>query len=328
MPSTRLLFAPVLLLTVAGCSGDTPQPAEIPPLEDAPKIALVMKSLANEFFQTMKQGAEEHAEKHPGEFELIINGIRNETDLAAQAALVEEMIAAEVDAIVIAPADSKALIPVLSDAAAAGIKIVNIDNRLDAAAVAEVGLSIPFVGPDNRAAAESVAKVAAETLSPGDEVAILEGNPQSFNGQQRAAGFREAAEQEGLSIVDSQSADWEMDRANTIAAAMLNTHPGLKAIFAANDSMALGVLAAARAAGRDDLLIVGFDAVSAAREAVERGEILATADQHGDRLAVYGIEFALDMLENPIIAGNDRVTPVDVIRQPSSGASSDVDDAP
>src|SRR3954470_9610834 len=75
-------------------------------ITEKPKIALVMKSLANEFFSTMAQGAEKHQQAHAADYDLLANGIKNETDLAQQVSLVEQMIAQGVNAIVIAPADS------------------------------------------------------------------------------------------------------------------------------------------------------------------------------------------------------------------------------
>ena len=77
--------------------------------EDKPKVALVMKSLANEFFRTMEDGAKAYQKENPAQFELIANGIKDETDTSAQIRIVEQMIVAKVDALVIAPADSKAV---------------------------------------------------------------------------------------------------------------------------------------------------------------------------------------------------------------------------
>ncbi len=95
---------------------------------------------------------------------------------------------------------------------------------------------------------------------------------------------------------------------------MLNAHPNLKAILAANDSMALGALAAVKAANKSDqVLVVGFDNISAARQAIDEGKMLATADQHGDQLAVFGIEFALKLLMDKNLKVEDRETPVDLI---------------
>ena len=115
---------------LSGCQRETPAPGG-PPQTARPKLALVMKSLANEFFSTMADGARRYHEEHAAEFDLIVNGIKDERDLARQVGLVEEMVAKQVDAIVIAPADSKALVSACKRAMAAGIVVVNIDNKLD-----------------------------------------------------------------------------------------------------------------------------------------------------------------------------------------------------
>lgn len=285
-----------------------------------PRVALIMKSLANEFFATMAEGARAHQRAHASDYELLINGIKDERDLQRQAALVEEMVAQGVDAIVIAPADSKALVPVLKRAQDRGVVVVNIDNRLDAEVCASLGARIPFVGPDNRAGARRVAEAVAARLTPGDKVLILEGIRTSFNGQQRRLGFEDAVRAANLVIADSQSAEWEMNIANRITAAMLTTHPDARAILAANDNMALGALAAVRAAGRTgQVLIAGFDNIGAVREAIRAGEIVATADQHADQLAVFGIEHALKILRGETVP-DDHETPVDLITAENVGS--------
>ena len=69
----------------------------------------------------------------------------------------------------------------------------------------------------------------AKRLKPGDEVVVLEGIRTAFNGQQRQLGFEDAMKAAGVTIVDSQTAQWEMDQANRIASAMLGEHPQIKA---------------------------------------------------------------------------------------------------
>ncbi len=326
MFSVRLkCFCFLSLLVFAGCGTSenetqTEQSSAGSETVEKPRVALIMKSLANEFFSTMAAGAESHQKERAADYELIINGIKDERDLSRQVALVEEMVAAAVDAIVIAPADSKALVPALRRAKDAGVVVVNIDNRLDAEVLQQEEVAIPFVGPDNKAGAKKVGAHLATTLQKGDKVAVLEGIRTSFNGTQRRLGFEEAMADAGISIVDSQSAEWEMSIANTIAAAMLSEHPEIKAILAANDSMALGAIAAVKAADRtDDVQIVGFDNISAVQQAIRDGAILATADQHGDQLAVFGIEAALKLLANPNATAEDVETPVDLITAESLG---------
>ncbi|MDH4072085.1 MAG: sugar ABC transporter substrate-binding protein [Gammaproteobacteria bacterium] len=309
--SIRVLLAGLLSACLVACS-----PAD-PPDDDSdggrPVIALVMKSLANEFFVTMADGARAHQAEQVDRYELIVNGIRNETDLAQQVALIDQMIAARVDAIVVAPADSKAMVPALARAAGAGIVVVNIDNRLDGDVLAEYGLAIPFVGPDNYAGAEAVGRFLAGRIDKGDEVAILEGVPTAFNSRQRTAGFRNAMEEAGAIIVAQQSAQWDQTAAVTVTAGILVQHPALSAILAANDNMALGAVAAIAQAGKTgQIAVVGFDNISAVRELIRSGRVLATADQHADLLAVYGIEYALEALASGAVP-DDRATPVDLV---------------
>ncbi|MBS0447931.1 MAG: sugar ABC transporter substrate-binding protein [Proteobacteria bacterium] len=266
---------------------------------DAPRVALVMKSLANEFFQTMEDGAKQHQKAHAAEYTLIANGIKDETDTAAQIKIVQQMVVEHVNAIVIAPADSKALVPVLKDAADKGIIVVNIDNKLDDAALKEKGLVVPFVGPDNRKGAKLVGDYLAKQLKAGDKVGILEGVSTTFNAQQRTAGFQDAMKAVGANVVGVQSGQWEMDKANTVASAMLREHPDLKALLCGNDNMALGAVAAVKTAGKTgQVKVVGYDNISAIKPMLADGRVLATADQFAAKQAVFGIETALKALKD------------------------------
>ena len=272
-----------------------------------------MKSLANEFFLTMENGARKHQEAHPGDYDLITEGIKDELDVNRQVQLVEQMIGQSVTAIVIAPADSKALVPVCKRAMDAGITVVNIDNKFDDAVLADKQVRIPFVGPDNRKGARACAEYLCKQLQPGDPVAIIEGVPSAYNGIQRKLGFEDALQATGMKIVASQVGDWEISKANQVVSAMITEHPELKAILCANDSMALGAVAALRAAGKAGAIkVIGYDGISAVREMIAKGDILATIEQHADQLAVFGIEYALEMIKTKQPPA-DRETPVDLI---------------
>ena len=280
-----------------------------------PKVALIMKSLGNEFFATMAAGAEQHQAEHADEYELVVNGIKDETDLSRQVALVEEMVASGVDAIVIAPADSKALVPVLRKAKAAGVVVINIDNRLDQEVLAAEDVSIPFVGPDNKLGAKKVAQYLAQRLESGDAVAVVEGSRTSFNGTQRRLGFEEAMNEAGMRIVDSQSAQWEMSRANNLTSTVLSEHPEIKAILAANDSMAMGALAAIKSSGRCwRSLIIGFDNISAIQRGDQRGQ--STGDRRPARGSIGGVMASstpCSCLDDAHAVLEDLETPVDLV---------------
>lgn len=267
--------------------------------DGAPKVALVMKSLANEFFQTMEEGAKAHQKANAADYTLIANGIKDETDTTAQIKIIQQMIVEKVDAIVLAPADSKALVPVVKEAVEKGVLVVNIDNKLDDGALKEKGLVVPFVGPDNRKGAKLVGDYLAKQLKAGDKVGILEGVSTTFNAQQRTAGFQDAMKEVGATVVGVQSGQWEMEKGNKVASAMLREHPDMKALLCGNDNMALGAVAAVKTAGKaDKVKVVGYDNINAVKPLLKSGKMLATADQYAAKQAVFGIETALKAIKN------------------------------
>jgi ribose transport system substrate-binding protein len=311
---STLPFLRSLSVSLLACACLTGAPAFA---ADKPQVALVMKSLANEFFLTMENGAKDYQKQHASEFDLISNGIKDESDTAAQIRIVEQMINAKVDALVIAPADSKALVSVLKKASDAGIKVVNIDNQLDPDVLKGKGLEVPFVGPDNRAGARKVGEYLATRLKAGDEVGIIEGVPTTTNAQQRSAGFKDAMGNAGMKVVSVQSGNWEIDKGNAVATAMLNEYPDIKALLAGNDSMALGAVSAVRAAGKTGkVLVVGYDNIKAIAPMLKDGRVLATADQYAAKQAVFGIEEALRRVKGEKGEGGGNVqTPVDLVTQ-------------
>ncbi|RQR66069.1 sugar ABC transporter substrate-binding protein [Burkholderia sp. Bp9126] len=307
----RFLTATIAAVAFAAVPGAHAQPS------GKPKVALVMKSLANEFFLTMETGAKEYQKHNAAQFDLVTNGIKDETDTANQIRIVEQMIVSKVDAIVLAPADSKALVPVVKKAVDAGITVVNIDNRLDPDVLKSKHLNVPFVGPDNRKGALKVGDFLAKKLKAGDQVGIVEGVSTTTNAQQRTAGFQDAMKAGGMKVVSVQSGEWEIDKGNAVAAAMLNEYPNLKALLCGNDNMAIGAVSAVRAAGKQGkVYVVGYDNINAIKPMLKDGRVLATADQYAAKQAVFGIDTALKAIaEHRRQADMSGVveTPVDLV---------------
>lgn len=317
----KLPFAARLLAVAMLTASAVTLPLSSAYADDAkkPTVALVMKSLANEFFLTMEDGAKEYQKQHSADFDLISNGIKNESDTAAQIDIVNQMIVKKVDALVIAPADSKALASVIKKAMDAGIKVVNIDNQLDADVLKSKNIEVPFVGPNNRKGAKLVGDYLAKQLTAGDQVGIIEGVPTTTNAQQRTAGFKDAMDAAQMKIVSTQSGNWEIDKGNAVASAMLNEYPNLKALLAGNDSMALGAVSAVRAAGKaGKVQVVGYDNINAIKPMLKDGRVLATADQFAARQAVFGIDTALKMVKGEKLEIKDGVieTPVELVTKP------------
>jgi len=274
------------------------------------QVALIMKSLANEFFKTMEDGAKAHQKNHSDTYNLDCNGIKDEQDVNRQIEIVNQMIAKNVDAIVIAPADSRALIPVCKKAMSRGIVVINIDNKFDAEVLKQEDVQISFVGPNNRKGARLAGDYLAQNLNRGAKVAILEGRPGAFNGIQRKLGFEDAMEAAEIEVVTSQSAYWEQKNAYDIATQIYAKHGSeLKAMLCANDNMALGAVQALKG---KDVQIIGFDNISAIQTLIKAGQVLCTVDQHADRIAVNGIEYALEILKTGV-KPDDRETAVNLI---------------
>ena len=168
-----------------------------------PKVGLVMKSLANEFFQQMQAGAEAYAAENADVFDFEAVGMKDERDFAAQVSAVENYITQQFDVIVIAPADSKAMVEPIARALEAGIKVINIDVALDQQAMADAGLDLAFFGPDNRAGAKMAGDSLGQALGEGGKVVILEGNPEADNAVQRKLGFDDSVAEYKLDLLES-----------------------------------------------------------------------------------------------------------------------------
>src|SRR6266404_8564446 len=277
-----------------------------------PVIGLVMKSLANEFFKDMEEGAIKHVQER-GDLTLVPVGMHSETDIDTQISAIENFITQKVDAIVVAPADSRALVPPLARAIKAGIIVINIDVALDEAAKKQAGVDLAFVGPDNRAGAKMSGDVLAKALGSGGKVVIIEGNPGADNAQQRKRGFDDSVKEGKLDLLDCRTAHWETEEANTVFTNMLTAHPDVQGVMAANDSMALGVVKAIDAAGKSGKIqVVGFDNIPAIQKMVKDGKVLATIDQFGPEMAANCIKTGFRMKKGDHLKGWIK-TPVKLV---------------
>src|ERR1700745_2778974 len=268
-----------------------------------PVIGLVMKSLANEFFKDMEEGAVKHA-KERGDLTLVPVGMHSETDIDTQISAIENFITQKVDAIVVAPADSRALVPPLARAIKAGIVVINIDVALDEAAKKQAGVDLAFVGPDNRAGAKMAGDVLAKALGAEGKVVIIEGNPGADNAQQRKRGFDDAVQEGKLNLLESRTAHWETEEANSVFSNILTAHPDVQGVMAANDSMALGVFKAIAPSGKSGKIkVVGFDNIAAVQPLLKDGKLVATVDQFGSQMAANGIDYAMKALKGEKLEG-------------------------
>jgi ribose transport system substrate-binding protein len=273
-----------------------------------PTVALVLKTLNNPFFIEMEAGARAAADSLGIEF--LVQAPDREIDVEKQMQIVENLLQTDVDALLLTPSGSREIVPAVVKANQAGIPVVVVDTRVDAAALAAAGGRVEtFIGSDNVDGGRIAGQFVARALNGQGRVAVVEGIPGHETGDSRLQGFREAiAEHPGIEIVASQTANWERDQAFNVTQNILQSHSDLDAIFAANDVMALGAVEAVAAAGRTgDILVVGFDAQDEAQAAIREGRMAASIAQHPREMGRLAMVSAWRLLQGEAVPAEQPV---------------------
>jgi ribose transport system substrate-binding protein len=289
--SRYLAVAAVLL---AGCG----RPAAERSLAARPSVALVVKTLNNPYFIDLQRGAEEAA--RAAGVELIVQAAEREIDVERQMQIIENLIQRHVDVLVVAPSGSREIVPVIVKANRAGIPVIIVDTRVDAAELRAAGGRIAtFIGSDNYEGGRIAGQFLVERMAGRARIAVLEGIPGHETGDARLRGFRDALEgHAGMTIVVSQPANWERDQGYNVFQNIMQAHPDVNALFAASDLMALGALEAIAAAGKTGrITVVGFDALDEARQAVKKGTMAGTVAQNPAKMGMAGVEWAARVLK-------------------------------
>jgi ribose transport system substrate-binding protein len=235
-------------------------------------IGVSLLTRTHPFYQELEAGLREAAAANG--YELLITA--GEFDVAKQKDQLQDFIVKRVNAIIVSPSDSRSIGTAIKAANDAGIPVFTADI----ACLAEGIRIVSHVASDNVAGGKLAAQALTEALGGQGEVAIID-HPEVESVIQRVRGFEEEiATHPGVEIVAKLSGHGVKDQAFRTAEDILQAHPNLKAIFGINDDSALGALAAVEKAGKlGQVLIVGFDAVPEAREAIEAGKIYADVVQ-------------------------------------------------
>ena len=199
---------------------------------------------------------------------------------AKQVADVESMIAQKVDLIVLAPREEKPLIPAVMKAKRAGIPVILIDRNVDQN-VAKAGRDyVTFIGSDFVDQGRRAADWLVKATNGKATIVELEGTTGSSPANDRKKGFDdEIKKHPGMKIVASQSGDFARDRGRQVMQTLLQAHPDVTAVYAHNDEMAIGAIAALEAAGKkpgQDVTVVSIDGTADALKAIADGTMGAT----------------------------------------------------
>ena len=288
--------AAILLVSLWGCRRNQP------PGTTGPTIALALKTLNNPYYIDMQKGAE-LAARTLG-VNLIVQAPEREVDVEKQMQIIENLIQRKVDAICLAPCGSREIVPGIVKANRARIPVLIVDTRVDAASLARAGGRVAtFIGSDNFEGGRLAGAYLLEALGQKGKVAILEGIPGHETSDERTRGFRQAiSSAPAIEIVAFQTANWERDQGFNVFQNILQSHPQVQALFACNDMMALGAIEAIAAAGKAGrIIVVGFDAVTDARQAIRNGTMAASVAQHPDVTGKLVIENACRVLKGQSI---------------------------
>ncbi len=260
-------------------------------------VALVVKALDSEWWQRVKAGAEEAARAHPG-VRLAVLAPEREINIDQQVGILEDQITRHVAALAVAPAGVSEVVPVLDRAKAAGIPVVIMDTD-----IAWPG-KLSYVGADNRHAGRLAGDYIVERLGGKGKVAVIRGILGVATHEDRLAGFRNAlAAAPGVECVSVQPANSERAMGMSVMENLLTTYPGLNAVFATNDQMALGAVEAIAARNlTGKIAVVGVDATREAVHAIESGRLAADVAMHPEALGNKAVAAAIDAAEGKPVA--------------------------
>ncbi len=232
-------------------------------------VYVIAASRENAYFDAIYKFAEERATELG--YEVVT--VSHEDDISLETQLFDTAIAAKAVAIICDNAGSDASIENVRKATKAGVPVFLLDREIN-----ESGLAITQITADNYSGSLSLAEAFVEALGEKGKYAELVGKESDTQAQIRSDAFHEILDQyEELEMVAQQGADWDRNKAFEKVESILMENPDINGIICGNDDMALGAIAAVKAAGRDDIVVTGFDGISEAIEAIKKGEMLATA---------------------------------------------------
>lgn len=262
-------------------------------------IALVVSTLNNPFFVSMKDGAQKEADKLG--YNLIV--LDSQNNPAKELANVQDLTVRGTKLMLINPTDSDAVGNAVAMANQAKIPVITLDRQ------ATKGVVASHVASDNAFGGKMAGDYIAKKLGENAKVIELEGIAGTSVARERGKGFAQAAEKHHFQILASQPADFDRTKGLNVMQNLLTAHQDVQAVFAQNDEMALGALRALQTAGKTDVLVVGFDGTEDGIKAVNSGKMGATVAQRPEQIGVIGIQTADKVLKGEKVPA---VIPVDL----------------
>lgn len=298
---TLLILAAVL---ISACAA--PQAAAPTAVPTEKSLGLVLSTLNNPFFVTLRDGAQKAADA-AGTKLIIVDA---QDDSAKMTAGIEDLITKKVSAILINPTDSDAVVPAIQKANDSGIPVFTVDRGSNG------GTVVSHIASDNVAGGSMAAEFLCNAIGGQGNVVELQGVAGTSAARDRGQGFNDymTASCQGVTIVAQQTANFNRDEGLTVFENILQAQPDIAGVFAHNDEMILGAIQAAEAANRTGIVFVGFDAIDDAVQAVKDGKLAATVAQQPAEMGRLAVETALKSLNGEKVEASIPV-PLSLVTQ-------------
>ncbi len=300
-----LILALVMSLSLVACGGKTEEkpaekpaetetPAETPAADDI-EIAVVLKTLASEYWGYVKNGCDAAA-KELG-VKVTVVGPGAESEIEQQVAMIEQQIGAGVDAIVCAPNDADAAANALQAALDQGIPVLSVDTNVGIAG------QTSFVGTMNDEAAYQGGIWAIDTLGTDIKAVIIYGQEGDNTSNLRRSGYEKACQEKGVEVLSALSGQNTTDGATKTMEDMISSFGDqIDVVFCHNDDTAVGAMNACKNAGLTDVTIVGFDGNKSAVELIMAGEpVKATVAQQPYAMGYEVVKAALAAIKGETV---------------------------
>ncbi|KOV94436.1 transporter [Streptomyces sp. NRRL B-3648] len=268
-----------------------------------PKLGLSLSTLNNPFFVQIRSGAQAEAERLG--VDLTVTDAQN--DASQQANQLQNFTGSKLDGIIVNPVDSDAAGNSVTAAGKAGIPVVAVDRGVNKASVDTL------VASDNVAGGELAAKTLAEKLGGRGRIVVLQGQAGTSAARERAAGFaRGLRAYPGIRVLAQQPADFDRTKGLDVMSNLLQAHPDVQGVIAANDEMALGAVKALGSKAGRSVQVVGFDGTPDGLKAVEGGTLYASVAQQPSQLGRIAVDNALKAIRGEKVEPTVKV-PVKVV---------------
>ncbi len=247
-------------------------------------IAVITPAHSNPFFKAEADGAEARAK----ELGYDVISLVHDDDANKQSQLIDTAIARGAKAIILDNAGADATVAAVKKAKEAGIPSFLIDREINAS-----GVALAQIVSNNYQGAQLGGQEFVKLMGEKGNYVELVGKESDTNAGIRSKGYHEVIDEyPSLKMVARQSANWSQPEAYTKMESILQANPDIKGVISGNDTMAMGAEAALKAAGRADVIVVGFDGSNDVRDSIKQGGIKATVLQPAYREAQLAVEQA------------------------------------